>query len=313
MVVFPELGLTGYTCGDLFFSLTTLVAGAERALERVLRETARRPTVLVLGLPVLQGGRLFNAAAVVQSGRILGVVPKTFLPGYKEYYEERWFSSAREAREGEVRLAGQAAPFGTDLLFQLPEDPGVTLAVEICEDLWAPIPPSSRHAVAGATVLLNPSASNDLVAKAEYRRELVRQQSGRTLSAYVYANAGVHESTTDLVFGGHLLVAENGVLLAEGERFRRDGELVVTDVDVERLRVERARQTSFADAVHGSGPAYRTRRARPGARAAAPPPREDRSSRTRSSPPTRRRSTSGAARSSRSRPPASPAASSTWG
>jgi len=258
VVVFPELGLTGYTCGDLFFSLTTLVAGAERALERVLRETAGRPTVLVLGLPVLQGGRLFNAAAVVQSGRILGVVPKTFLPGYKEYYEERWFSSAREAREGEVRLTGQAAPFGTDILFQLPEDPGVTLAVEICEDLWAPIPPSSRHAVAGATVLLNPSASNDLVAKAEYRRELVRQQSGRTLSAYVYANAGVHESTTDLVFGGHLLVAENGVLLAEGERFRRDGELVVTDVDVERLRVERARQTSFADAVHGSGPAYRT-------------------------------------------------------
>ncbi len=258
VVVFPELGLTGYTCGDLFFSLTTLVAGAERALERVLREMARRPTVLVLGLPVLQGGRLFNAAAVVQSGRILGVVPKTFLPGYKEYYEERWFSSAREAREGEVRLAGQAAPFGTDILFQLPEDPGVTLAVEICEDLWAPIPPSSRHAVAGATVLLNPSASNDLVAKAEYRRELVRQQSGRTLSAYVYANAGVHESTTDLVFGGHLLVAENGVLLAEGERFRRDGELVVTDVDVERLRVERVRQTSFADAVHATGPAYRT-------------------------------------------------------
>ena len=313
VVVFPELGLTGYTCGDLFFSLTTLVAGAERALERVLRETAGRPTVLVLGLPVLQGGRLFNAAAVVQSGRILGVVPKTFLPGYKEYYEKRWFSSAREAREGEVRLAGQAAPFGTDILFQLPEDPGVTLAVEICEDLWAPIPPSSRHAVAGATVLLNPSASNDLVAKAEYRRELVRQQSGRTLSAYVYANAGVHESTTDLVFGGHLLVAENGVLLAEGERFRRDGELLVTDVDVERLRVERARQTSFADAVHAAGPAYRTVALAP---VPAPQPhrlvRIDRA-RTRSSPPTRRRSTSGAARSSRSRPPASPAASSTWG
>ena len=258
VLVLPELGLTGYTCGDLFFSLTTLVAGAERALGRVLRETARRPTVVVAGLPVLQGGRLFNAAAVLQSGRVLGVVPKTFLPGYKEYYEERWFSSSREVREGEVRLCGQAAPFGTDLLFQLPEDPGVTLAVEICEDLWAPIPPSSRHAVAGATVIVNPSASNDLVAKAEYRRELVRQQSGRTLSAYVYANAGVHESTTDLVFGGHLLVAENGVLLAEGERFRRDGDLVVTDVDVERLRVERARQTSFADAVHGTGPGYRT-------------------------------------------------------
>jgi len=258
VLVLPELGLTGYTCGDLFFSLSTLVAGAERALERILRETRGRPTVLVVGLPLLQGGRLFNAAAVVQGGRVLGVVPKTFLPGYKEYYEERWFSSSREAREGEVRLAGHAVPFGTDLIFQLPEDPGVALAVEICEDLWAPIPPSSRHAVAGATVILNPSASNDLVAKAEYRRELVRQQSGRTLSAYVYANAGVHESTTDLVFGGHLLVAENGVLLAEGERFRREGELVVTDVDVERLRVERARQTSFADAVHAAAPSYRT-------------------------------------------------------
>ncbi len=269
--------------------------------------------VVVVGLPVLQGGRLFNAAAVLQSGRVLGVVPKTFLPGYKEYYEERWFSSSREARGAEVRLAGQAAPFGTDLLFQLPEDPGVTLAVEICEDLWAPIPPSSRHAVAGATVVLNPSASNDLVAKAEYRRELVRQQSGRTLSAYVYANAGVHESTTDLVFGGHLLVAENGVLLAEGERFRRDGEMVVTDVDVERLRVERARQTSFADAVHDARPGL------PHAWPSTPCPRRSptascaRSTRTRSSPPTPRPSTSAAARSSRSRPPASRGGSSTWG
>jgi NAD+ synthase (glutamine-hydrolysing) len=271
VLVLPELGLTGYTCGDLFFSLTTLVAGAERALERVLRETAGRAMVIVVGLPVLQGGRLFNAAAVLQGGRILGVVPKTFLPGYKEYYEERWFSSSREAREGEVRLAGQVVPFGTDLLLQLPEEPGVTLAVEICEDLWAPIPPSSRHAVAGATVILNPSASNDLVTKAEYRRELVRQQSGRTLSAYAYANAGVHESTTDLVFGGHLLVAENGVLLAEGERYRREGELVVTDVDVERLRVERTRQTSFADAVHAAAPAYRTVPLSP-----VPPPRPHR-------------------------------------
>jgi NAD+ synthase (glutamine-hydrolysing) len=250
VLVLPELGLTGYTCGDLFFSLSTLVAGAERALERLCAETARVPAVVVVGLPVEQEGRLFNAAAVLQGGQVLGVVPKTYLPGYGEYYEERWFSSAREAREAEIRLAGETVPFGTDLLFQVPDEPGVTLAVEICEDLWAPVPPSSFHAVAGATVLLNPSASPDLVAKADYRRELVRQQSGRTLAAYVYANAGVHESTTDLVFGGHLMVAENGVLLAEGERFRRDGDLVVTDVDTERLRVERARQTSFADAVH---------------------------------------------------------------
>ena len=257
VLVLPELALTGYTCGDLFFSLETLVRGAERALERVLRETASRPLVVVLGLPVLQGGRLYNAAAVVQAGRLLGVVPKTYLPGYKEYYEERWFSSAREAREGTLRLAGAEVPFGTDLVFQLPEEPGVALAVEICEDLWAPVPPSSRHAVAGATLILNPSASNDLVSKAEYRRELVRQQSGRTLCAYAYANAGVHESTTDLVFGGHLMIAENGVLLAEGERFRRDGDAILVDVDTERLLVERARQTSFADAVHSDARAHR--------------------------------------------------------
>jgi NAD+ synthase (glutamine-hydrolysing) len=257
VLVLPELGLTGYTCGDLFFSLSTLVAGAERALERILRETASLPMVIVVGLPVAQDGRLFNGAALLQRGRLLGVVPKTFLPGYQEFYEERWFSSAREVQRSEVRLAGSVVPFGTDLLFALPDEPGVTLAVEICEDLWAPVPPSSRHAVAGATVILNPSASPDLVAKAEYRRELVRQQSGRTLSAYVFANTGVHESTTDLVFGGHLLVAENGTLVAEGERFRRDGDLIVTDVDTERLLVERTRQTTFADAVHPSSGPYR--------------------------------------------------------
>jgi NAD+ synthase (glutamine-hydrolysing) len=254
VLVLPELGLTGYTCGDLFFSLTTLVGGAEKALERVLRQTRDSQMVVALGLPVAQGGRLFNAAAVLQSGKILGVVPKTYLPGYQEYYEERWFSSAGESRLDEVSLAGSTAPFGTDLLFALGDDPGVALGVEICEDLWAPVPPSSGHTVAGATVILNLSASNELVAKADYRRELVRQQSGRTLSAYAYAGAGVHESTTDLVFAGHLMIAENALMLAEGERFRRDGDLIVADVDTERLRVERTRQTSFSDAAGAPGP-----------------------------------------------------------
>jgi NAD+ synthase (glutamine-hydrolysing) len=263
VVVFPELSLTGYTAGDLFFSLGTLVAGADGALARVLRETGDSATVLVLGMPLALDGRLFNVAALCQSGRLLGLVPKSFLPNYGEYYEERWFSSAREALSDVATAAGQTAPFGTDLLFALSAEPGVVLAAEVCEDLWAPLPPSSRHAVAGATVLLNSSASNDLVAKADYRRELVRQQSGRTLSAYVYANTGVHESTTDVVFDGHLMVAENGVLLAEGERFRREGHFVVTDVDTERLLVERIRQTSFADAVHPLGPAHRRIELRP--------------------------------------------------
>lgn len=256
VMVFPEMGLTGYTAGDLFLG-TTLVETAEAALEELLCSSANLPMVIVVGLPVATDGRLFNAAAVMQSGRILGVVPKTFLPGYREYYEERWFSSAREALCTQVRLAGQDVPFGTDLLFAFESDPKAVLALEICEDLWAPIPPSSRHAIAGATVILNPSASNDLVGKAAYRRDLVEQQSARALAAYVYANTGVHESTTDMVFDGHLLIAENGALLAEGERFKRGGAFVATDVDVERLVIERSRQTSFADAVHPRGPGYR--------------------------------------------------------
>jgi NAD+ synthase (glutamine-hydrolysing) len=251
VAVFPELCLTGYTAGDLLFSMETLVGGAERALARLLHQTAGNPLVAVVGLPVAAEGRLFNCAALIQSGRLLGVVPKTYLPGYKEYYEERWFSTSREVRADMVRLAGQTAPFGTDLIFYMEEEPAVALAAEICEDLWMPVPPSASLAVAGATVLLCPSSSNDLVMKAEYRRELIRVHSGRCLAAYVYANTGVHESSTDLVFGGHLMIGENGTLLAENHRFSRQSELLVTDVDVDRLQVERARQTSFADGVHG--------------------------------------------------------------
>jgi NAD+ synthase (glutamine-hydrolysing) len=250
VLCFPELCLTGYTAGDLFFSLTTLVGGAERALARILDETKNDAMIVAVGMPAVSDGRLFNVAAIVQKGRLLGVVPKTYLPGYKEYYEERWFASARDLTADDIAIAGQRAPFGAHLLFSVEGEPAVTIGVEICEDLWSPIPPSSHHAVAGATVLLNLSASNELVGKAEYRRELVKVQSGRTLSAYVYANNGVHESTTDVVFGGQLLVAENATLVAEGRRFTRQGDLLVTDVDVERLVVERMKQTSFNDAVH---------------------------------------------------------------
>jgi NAD+ synthase (glutamine-hydrolysing) len=256
VVAFPELSLTGYTAGDLFLG-GPLVAGAEGELARLLSATGQRRTVFAVGLPVLQDGRLFNAAAVCQRGRLLGVVPKSYLPGYREYYEERWFSPAGLALRGEIRLAGQTAPFGTDLIFQLETEPGVALAVEICEDLWAPLQPSSRHALAGATVLLNLSASNEIVAKAEHRRGLVAHQSARIVSAYVYAGSGVHESTTDTVFGGHLIVAEYGVVLAEGERFGREGGLVVCDVDTERLVVERTRLTSFSEAPDPALRAYR--------------------------------------------------------
>jgi len=257
VLVFPELGLPGYTSGDLFFNLRTLVGGSERALQQVLDATRQSPMLLALGLPVHADGQLFNAAALVQGGRVRGVVPKSFIPGYKEFYEERWFSSARDALSNELSLCGQRAPFGVDLLFEVAGEPGLVVAAEICEDLWVPVPPSSYHAVAGATVLLNLSASNDVIGKADYRRQLVETQSARTLSAYVYAGCGVHESTTDVVFSGHLLVAELGRLVAEGRRFRRDDGLVVTDVDVERLLVERARQNSFGDTARQIQRTYR--------------------------------------------------------
>jgi NAD+ synthase (glutamine-hydrolysing) len=253
VLVFPELSLTGYTAGDLVLALDTLVGGAERALETLLSRTASTPMVLVVGLPVLQAGRLFNAAAVLQGGRLLGVVPKSYLPNYLEFYEKRWFKPAREARESSLALAGHLVPFGADLLFRLPQEPGVCLGVEICEDLFVPVPPSTRHAVHGATILVNPSASPESVGKADHRRALVVQHSARLVAAYVYAGCGAHESTTDVVFGGHLLIAENGLLLGEGPRFRRDSQLLVCEVDTERLAVERIRENSFGD-TPGSEP-----------------------------------------------------------
>ena len=299
VLVFPELSLTGYTCADLFFS-RTLQREAVASLERLLAETRNQPMLIAVGLPLESNGRLFNVAALCQAGQLLGVVPKTFLPGYDEYYEERWFSSAREALVRELRVGEHMVPFGNDLIFELPTEPDVSVAVEICEDLWAPLPPTTLHAVAGATLLLNLSASNETISKAAFRRELVKQHSARTVSAYAYANAGVHESTTDTVFAGQLLIAENGELLAENPRFERDGELLVSDVDLERLRVRRSRLTSFADAVHPQKP-------NPGASDCSPfQPSRNASSCVRSHPirsrrAIRRASTSVVARSSRSR------------
>jgi NAD+ synthase (glutamine-hydrolysing) len=265
VVVFPELSLTGYTAQDLFLN-EGLVAGAEETLVRLLRETASSPVVLVVGLPLLQDGRLFNTAAVLQGGHLLGLVPKTFLPNYREFYEKRWFRSGREVLRPEARLAGRTVPFGTDLLFPFEDEPHAVLGIEICEDLFVPSPPSARHAVQGATLLANLSASPESVGKADYRRSLVTVHSARTVSAYVYAGCGTSESTAEVVFGGHLLIAENGVLLAENARFEREGQLLVTEVDLERLAYERSRENSFADGA--SGPAYRAVPLR-----ATPPPR----------------------------------------
>ena len=248
LVVFPELGLTGYTCADLF-QHGVLQRGALDALEQVTQATKSLYSgIAVVGLPLAVDDQVFNCAAVLHQGRILGVVPKSFIPNYKEFYEGRWFAAAATARSREVTIHGTTVPFGTDRLFTAADVEGLTLGVEICEDLWVPTPPSSTQALAGATVLVNLSASNEVIGKAQYRRQLVINQSGRCMAAYLYASCGVSESTTDVVFGGHCLIAENGTLLAESKRFQREGFLLAADVDLERLRGDRIRTNSFGDA-----------------------------------------------------------------
>jgi NAD+ synthase (glutamine-hydrolysing) len=248
VVVFPELALTGYTCADLF-QHPALQRDAQGALARLLQATGSAFSgVAVVGLPLAVDDQLFNCAAVLHRGQTLGVVPKSFIPNYKEFYERRWFAPAGTVRSDHIDLLGACVPFGTDQLFAAADVDGLILGVEICEDLWVPVPPSSFQALRGATLLVNLSASNEVIGKPAYRRQLVVSQSGRCLAAYVYSAAGVWESTTDVVFGGHGLIAENGTLLAEARRFRRDGTLLVTDVDLHRLRADRLRANSFGEA-----------------------------------------------------------------
>ncbi|MDB5754468.1 MAG: nadE, partial [Massilia sp.] len=248
LVAFPELGLSAYTCDDLFHQRALLDA-CEAALRQVLAESAQLDIVMVFGMPVRVEHLLFNCAVVVAGGRIHGVVPKTFLPNYGEFYEARQFSSADCAIADEVTLCGQSARFGAALLFELAGQPLFRFHVELCEDVWVPIPPSSFAALAGATVLVNLSASNALVGKSSYRHQLVAQQSARCLSAYLYTSAGYGESTTDLAWDGQSLIYENGELLAESERFLEDSHLVLADVDLERLSRERMRLTTFGQSV----------------------------------------------------------------
>ena len=244
LIVFPELCLTGYTCGDLFLQ-QTLLDGALAALETVCRETAGLNAAVVVGLPFMQQGKLFNVAAVLCGGRVEGLVPKQFIPNYSEFYEQRHFVSGAGVPFQTVSLLGQDTLFagGEPLVFQCKGMPDFTLGVEICEDLWVANPPSTRLAQAGATVIVNLSASDEIIGKASYRRDLVRQQSARLLCAYLYADAGFGESTQDLVFAGHDLIAENGALLAESRLFDRG--VIYADIDVQRLTHERRRMNTF--------------------------------------------------------------------
>ena len=241
VMAFPELCITAYTCGDLFLQ-HTLQTGALDALQTVLDGTRTLDTVVLVGLPLLVHGKLYNCAAVLCRGQLLGLVPKTYLPNYGEFYEKRQFTPGSTEVET-ITVCGQQVPFGTSLLFRCRSMPSFVLGVELCEDLWSALPPSTFHALAGATVIANLSASDETVGKAEYRRALVSNQSARLLCGYLYASAGHGESTQDMVFAGHDLIAENGTLLAETAPFA--GGIAETEIDCQRMEAERARNTSF--------------------------------------------------------------------
>ncbi|MEE4300635.1 MAG: NAD(+) synthase [Pseudomonadales bacterium] len=250
VVLFPELAITGFTCEDLFFS-SALLDASRRALETVAMASAEHDATLVVGAPwALPDGRLLNCAFVIASGGVVGAVPKAHLPNYGEFYDQRWFATGAGVDETVRDRRLGTFPLAQDLLFEVAAGDAepVRFAIEICEDLWAPQPPGARHAVAGAELIVNPSASNELVAKADYRRDLVRMSSATRLCAYLYASAGPTESTKDVVFGGHLIAAENGVVLAEGERFELEGATLRVDFDLQRLRHDRRANATFRGA-----------------------------------------------------------------
>lgn len=253
ITVFPELAITGYTMGDLFHQ-QLVIQKAKEALGQIAEFSKNTGSLLVVGLPMAFQGKLFNCAAVISGGKILGIVPKTHIPGYKEFYEERWFASAHDLDDKEAELFGYKVPIGTDILFRVKNYPEAVLGVEICEDLWVTIPPSSFQTVRGATIIANLSASNDLIGKADYRKILVSQQSARGICGYIYTSCGVHESTTDVVFGGHAIIAENGSIMAESKRFKLDGELIISEIDVEHLISDRERTSSFGPLRQSSSP-----------------------------------------------------------
>lgn len=242
IITFPEMCITAYTCGDLF-GQQLLLEEAEMGLMQILNNTRQLDIISILGMPIAVNSTVINAAVVIQKGKILGVVPKTYLPNYKEFYEQRWFTSALQVAEDNVRLCGQIVPMGTNLLFETSD---TTFGIEICEDLWSTIPPSSTLALQGAEILFNLSADNEGIGKHSYLRSLISQQSARCIAGYVFSSCGLGESTTDVVFAGNGLIYENGSELAHNKRFSLEEQLVISEIDVERLRAERRINTTFA-------------------------------------------------------------------
>lgn len=241
-IVFPELSITAYTCGDLFLQ-SLLLEEALKSLNRICDATGNLSIVALVGLPIAVSNRLYNMAVVVSGGRVMGAVPKTFLPNYNEFYEKRWFSSSEELKEKTITLCNRSVPVGVDLIFKTEL---FNFSIDVCEDLWTPIPPSSISCLNGAEVVFNLSASNETTGKHLYRKSLVSQQSARCISGYVYAASGNGESTTDIIFAGSSMIAENGSILAEGERFAFDSKVTVADIDIDRLRIDRLKNKSFS-------------------------------------------------------------------
>ena len=244
IIVTPELSLTGYTCGDTFLQ-DKLVKDSIIGLEYVLSETKSLNIISIIGMPISTNNALFNCGVVINRGKLLGIIPKTYIPNYKEFYECRWFSSSLNLDINEIELLGQKVPIGCDLLFQDRKNPNITFAIEICEDLWAVTPPSNDYAKSGATIIFNLSSSNELIGKHNYRKNLISSQSSKTISAYIYASSGMLESTSDILFGGASLIYENGTLLKEGERFLTESNIIYQDIDVLRLVNDRRVNKSF--------------------------------------------------------------------
>ncbi|MDK2800625.1 MAG: hypothetical protein PWP27_1477 [Clostridiales bacterium] len=241
IIAFPELSITAYTCGDLFHQ-NMLLKSAEEQLNELLTITQNSEIIIIVGMPIRADNQLFNCAVVLQSGKILAAIPKTYIPNHSEFYEKRWFSSAVNAISDSITLCHQRVPFGPNILLSAKE---LCFGIEVCEDVWVPIPPSSYHCLHGANVIFNLSASNEVIGKNEYRKELVRQQSARCMSGYIYVSAGGGESTTDVVFAGHAIIAENGSILSESKRFDEQEQLIINEIDIDRLMLDRQKATTF--------------------------------------------------------------------
>lgn len=247
ILVFPELSITSYTCQDLFMQ-SSLQSSVLSQLARLKRATNGQNIVIIVGAPLALGNSLYNCGIVISKGSILGISVKEYIPNYNEFYEKRWFASGSQLHNTSILIAGDYVPIGINLLYQHILFPELTFGIEICEDLWTPTPPSGPMALNGATLIFNPSASNDLVGKNDYRKSLVSSQSARTISAYIYASSGFGESTTDLVFGGQCLIYENGTPLSMNERFLLDDKLIYADIDIERLVSDRRKMVTYNDA-----------------------------------------------------------------